>query len=213
MSQTIISRRRLRAVVAGVLAVALAAGLNSAVRSGAAPPSRSVPMLQAAYRGAPVRARGAAARARRPSAAIGRRSVAGTGSQLQQVQAIADSSGWNWRAAGVSYVIGFHPQACCHWGIYDSRTGAIYVGPTAFATAERLRYVVLHETAHAWQYRAAPIQALMGDYTRWGYHGANALEAGADCIATLWGADRSQGHYWRCPDAALAVAARERSAS
>jgi hypothetical protein len=129
------------------------------------------------------------------------------------VQAIADSSGWNWRAAGVSYVIGFHPQACCHWGIYDSRTGAIYVGPTAFATAERLRYVVLHETAHAWQYRAAPIQALMGDYTRWGYRGANALEAGADCIATLWGADRSQGHYWRCPDAALAVAARERSAA
>jgi hypothetical protein len=204
MTKTIISRSRLRGVVAGVLAVVLAAGLNSAVRSGAgAAPSRSVPMVQAAYRGAP-------APSRRTSAASRRRSVAAPGPQLQQVQAIADSSGWNWRAAGVSYVIGFHPEACCHWGIYDSRSGAIYVGPTAFATADRLRYVVLHETAHAWQYRAAPIQALMGDYARWGYRGANALEAGADCIATLWGAARGQGHYWHCPDGALAVAARER---
>jgi hypothetical protein len=204
MSQTIISRRRLRAAVSAILAVVLAAGLNSVVRSGAAAvPSRSVPMVQAAYRRNP-------APVRRTSAASQRRSVATTGTQVRQVQAIADSSGWNWRAAGVSYVVGFHPEACCHWGIYDSRSGTIYVGPTAFATTERLRYVVLHETAHAWQYRAGPIQTLMGDYAPWGYRGANGLEAGADCIATLWGAARSQGHYWHCPDGALAVAARER---
>jgi hypothetical protein len=109
----------------------------------------------------------------------------------------------------VSYVAAFHPQACCHWGVYDFRNGRVYIGPTAFGSAARLRYVVLHETAHAWQYRAAPTQALMGDYARWGYSGAAGLEAGADCIATLWGADRNQGHYWHCPDAALAVAARE----
>jgi hypothetical protein len=129
-------------------------------------------------------------------------------SQLQQVRAIADSSGWDWRAAGISYVVGFHPQACCHWGIFDSRTGTIYVGPTAFGTAARLRYVVLHETAHAWQYRAAPTRSLMGDYTAWGYSGADALEAGADCISALWGAT-SSFHYWRCPANARAVAARE----
>jgi hypothetical protein len=138
-----------------------------------------------------------------------RRPSSGTGAQQQQLQAIADSSGWNWRAAGVSYVVGFHPEACCHWGVYDSRSGTIYVGPTAFGNAERLRYVVLHETAHAWQYRAGPTQVLMGDYARWRYTGGNGLEAGADCIATLWGAARSQGHYWHCPDAALAVAAGE----
>jgi hypothetical protein len=131
------------------------------------------------------------------------------GQRQQQVEAIADSSGWNWRAAGVTYVVGFHPQACCHWGVYDPRHATIYVGPTAFRSADRLRYVVLHETAHAWQFRAAPTAALMGGFARWGYKGVKGLEAGADCIATLWGAARSQGHYWRCPDGALAVASRQ----
>jgi hypothetical protein len=210
MSQTTISRSRFRPVVGGVLAVVLAAGLNSAVRSpGGDALSRSVPMVPAAYRRAAAPARRAPAPARRISAAGMRRPSSGTGAQQQQLQAIADSSGWNWRAAGVSYVVGFHPEACCHWGVYDSRSGTIYVGPTAFANAERLRYVVLHETAHAWQYRAGPTQVLMGDYARWRYTGGNGLEAGADCIATLWGAARSQGHYWHCPDAALAVAAGE----
>ena len=173
-------------MIAGCLTLALVAGLGSALRStGPATPSRSAPMVPAAYRRVPG------------------------GTRLQLVQSIADSSAWNWRAAGVSYVIGFHPEACCHWGVYDSRSGTIYVGPTAFGSVDRLRYVVLHETAHAWQYRAGPAQAVMGDFARWGYRGANGLEAGADCIATLWGAARSQGHYWHCPDRAVAVAASE----
>jgi hypothetical protein len=124
------------------------------------------------------------------------------------VEAIADASGWDWRTAGVTFVIGFHPDACCHWGIWDAGSSTIYIGPTAFGTPERLQYVVLHETAHAWQYLAGPTDKLMRDYTAWGYTGAQALEAGADCIATLWGAASSQGHYWHCPTDALAVAAR-----
>ena len=185
---TIILRKRLRAVLAGGLAVLLVAALGTG--------SRSVPMVPTAFR---------------RTSAVGQRRMrfpaARTQQQQQQVEAIADTSGWNWRAAGVRYVVGFHPQACCHWGIYDSRNATIYIGPTAFATAERLRYVVLHETAHAWQYRAGPTQALVGDYARWGFTGANALEAGGDCIATLWGA--TLGHYWRCPAEARVVAARE----
>jgi hypothetical protein len=130
-------------------------------------------------------------------------------SRLQQVQAIADSSGWDWRSAGATFVIGFHPAACCHWGVYDPARARSYIGPTAFATPEVLRYVVLHETAHAWQFRAKAPQPLMGDYARWGYRGVPGLEAGADCIARRWGAARNLGHYWHCPDGALAVAARE----
>jgi hypothetical protein len=146
----------------------------------------------------------------RTTTTVGQRRLgaAATPAQQQQVKAIADTSGWDWRAAGVTYVVGFHPQACCHWGVWDFRSSTIYIGPTAFASANRLRYVVLHETAHAWQYRAGPMHTIMmKDYTGWGYTGVRALEAGADCVAALWGATTS--HYWRCPTQALAVAARE----
>jgi hypothetical protein len=180
---------RTKTISAAVCAMLLATGLGTALTT---TPAEARTRASAAHR----RSRPAPT----PSAA--------SSSRLQQVTAIADSSGWDWRAAGVSYVVGFHPEACCHWGIFDSRTGAIYIGPTAFGNAARLRYVVLHETAHAWQYRVAPTTALMGDYGAWGYSGANALEAGADCIANVWGATGA-GHYWRCPPKALAVAARE----
>jgi hypothetical protein len=204
MSQTITSRRPVRTVVAGALAVAVAAGFNSAARStGGAEPSSPARMVPAVYRKT-------AGAGRRTSAAAPRRPLgSATGQNQRRLQAIADASGWDWRSAGVSYVAAFHPEACCHWGVYDPRDGRAYIGPSAFASAERLRYVVLHETAHAWQFRAGPTKALMGDYARWGYRGTAALEAGADCIAALWGASRDQGHYWHCPDAALAVAARE----
>jgi hypothetical protein len=182
---------RTKTITAAMCAMVLATGLGTALTTTPASASART-RASAAYR----RSRPAPTHAAAPS------------SRLQQVKAIADSSGWDWRAAGVSYVVGFHPEACCHWGIFDSRTGAIYIGPTAFGNAARLRYVVLHETAHAWQYRVAPTTALMGDYGAWGYSGANALEAGADCIANVWGATGA-GHYWRCPPKALAVAARE----
>jgi hypothetical protein len=185
MSETTMTYRRgLRAVFAGGLTMVLLAGLGVATESAA--PSHPGPMVSAASRPA-----------------------GNAGERRQQVEAIADASAWNWRAAGITYVVGFHPRACCHWGVYDPRRATIYVGPSAFRNADRLRYVVLHETAHAWQYRAAGTQAVSGDYARWGHTGAKGLEVGADCIATLWGAARSQGHYWRCPDGALAVAARQ----
>src|SRR5579884_1936183 len=124
-----------------------------------------------------------------------------------EVEAIADSSGWNWRAAGVRFDLAFYPADCCHWGVYESAKSVIWIGPTAFEDPARLRYVVLHELAHAWQYRQNRFGQFITDYTPWGFTTiGTALEAGADCLANVWGA--VGGHYWACPPAARALAAR-----
>jgi hypothetical protein len=127
-----------------------------------------------------------------------------------QVESIADSSGWNWRAAGVRFAMGFYPADCCHWGVYESARSVIWIGPTAFADPNRLRYVVLHELAHAWQYRQNRFADFIRDYGTWGFTTIGpALEAGADCVASVWGA--AGGHYWNCPADARALATRRLS--
>ena len=133
---------------------------------------------------------------------------ASTGPEAQaQVEAIADSSGWNWRAAGVRFAMGYYRSDCCHWGVYEAARSIIWIGPSAFGDQHRLRYVVLHELAHAWQYRQNKFREIIADYARWGFDSiAPALEAGADCVATVWGALR--GHYWNCPADAQALAIR-----
>jgi hypothetical protein len=143
-----------------------------------------------------------------PPAPAGPRAVVSAGPQAQaQVEAIADSSGWNWRAGGVRFDIGFYPADCCHWGVYEAAKSVIWVGPTAFEDQNRLRYVVLHELAHAWQYRQNRFAQFITDYTAWGFTTIGpALEAGADCLANVWGAP--VGHYWTCPADARALAAR-----
>jgi hypothetical protein len=134
--------------------------------------------------------------------------VASSGPQAQaQIDTIADSSGWDWRAAGVRFDPSFYPKDCCHWGVYEAATSIIWIGPTAFADPNRLRYVVLHELAHAWQYRQNRFAEFIRDYTAWGFSTIGpALEAGADCLAAVWGA--GGGHYWSCPADAQALAAR-----
>jgi hypothetical protein len=136
------------------------------------------------------------------------RAIPSTGPQAQAaVEAIADSSGWNWRAAGVRFNLSFYPSDCCHWGVYEAAKSVIWVGPTAFADANRLRYVVLHELAHAWQYRQNRFAQFIADYSVWGFTTIGpALEAAADCLANVWGA--VGGHYWSCPANARALAAR-----
>jgi len=136
------------------------------------------------------------------------RAAATSGPEAQaQVEAIADSTRWNWRAAGVRFNMGFYPGDCCHWGVYESATSIIWVGPTAFADADRLRYVVLHELAHGWQYRQNRFAQFISDYSAWGFTTIGpALEAGADCLAAVWGAGGS--HYWRCTADARALAGR-----
>lgn len=135
------------------------------------------------------------------------RAPAPTGPEARaQVEAIADSSGWDWRAAGVRFNLSFHPSGR-NWGVYERDTGIIWIGPTAFGDANRLRYVVLHELAHGWQYRQNRFAQFISDYATWGFKTIGpALEAGADCVAALWGATR--GHYWNCPADARALATR-----
>jgi len=136
------------------------------------------------------------------------RPAAATGTQLQQVEALADTSGWDWRKVHVQFRIGFDPAACCHWGVYDpSDHKTIWIGPTAFDDPARLRYVVLHELAHAWQWHSHRLTKLEADMAPWGYSDLDALEAGADCIAADWGADVNLGHYWTCPPDAQALMA------
>ena len=104
------------------------------------------------------------------------------------------------------FSIGFFPGDCCHWGVYDSQRSTVWIGPTAFDNEARLRYVVLHELAHTWQYRTGQFAQLTADYQPWGWSTiGESLEAGADCIANVWGA--TGGHYWSCPAAAQALAA------
>lgn len=124
-----------------------------------------------------------------------------------QVEGIADSTGWNWRAAGVRFTMGYYPGECCPWGVYEAAKSVIWIGAGAFADQNRLRYVVLHELGHAWQYRQDRFREFIADYTAWGFGSIGpALEASADCIAVVWGALR--GHYWNCPADAKALALR-----
>jgi hypothetical protein len=131
---------------------------------------------------------------------------------LQHLEAIAASSGWDWRRADVAIHVGFHPEACCHWGIYDSGDGSIWIGPSAFANATRLRYTVLHELGHAWQWRSGHLDQLAADMARWRHRGDVRLEASADCISVVWGASPKAGHYWACPLSAANLAARRLAA-
>jgi hypothetical protein len=142
-------------------------------------------------------------------AAAERSAASAAPTQLEQVEAIADAAGFDWRAAGVTVHIGYNPDACCHWGIYDYRDNSLWIGPDAFASPTRLRYVVLHELGHAWQWATGRRGQLAADMAPWGYSGNDALEYGADCVATVWGA--TTDYYWSCPAAAQAVVSRRLS--
>ena len=137
-----------------------------------------------------------------------RRSTQPPAARLHEAEAIADSSGWDWRRAGIAIRVGFHPEACCHWGVYDSGDSSLWIGPTAFANATRLRYTVLHELGHAWQWHSGRLESLAADMARWGHRGGVRLEAGADCMSVVWGASRNAGRYWACPPGAAGLVAR-----
>ncbi|MDQ1568267.1 MAG: hypothetical protein QOF96_3147, partial [Actinomycetota bacterium] len=96
-----------------------------------------------------------------PAPAAARPPAPDAGTQQKQVESLADSSRWDWRKVHVQFRIGFAPGACCHWGVYDPNDHkTIWIGPTAFGDATRLRYVVLHELAHAWQWHSHRLKKL-----------------------------------------------------
>lgn len=125
---------------------------------------------------------------------------------LERVERHFDSSGWAWRNAGLKLRAAHHPQVCCHWGVYDYRNNTVWIAPSAFASDGRLRYVALHELAHAWQWASGQLSTIVSDMSPWGRSRMAAIEAQADCVAAVWGSGR--GHYWSCPSAAREVTAR-----
>jgi hypothetical protein len=139
---------------------------------------------------------------------IARRSAVAS-SRLKRAQAIADTSSFDWRAAGVTIRVGHHPAACCHWGVYDYGDNTVWIGSGAFASRARLRYVVFHEVAHAWQWASGKLSELAADMAPWGSRGFAALDHSADCVAAIWGARVS--HYWSCPPAARHLVSRRLS--
>ena len=167
----------------------------------AAPTTTTTPTIQSTA--------SAAATTTTTVAAAERSAASAAPTQLQEVEAIADAGGFDWRAAGVTVHIGYNPDACCHWGIYDYRDNSLWIGPNAFTSPTRLRYVVLHELGHAWQWATGRRGQLAADMAPWGYSGNDALEYGADCVAKVWGA--TTDHYWSCPAAAQAVVSRRLS--
>lgn len=102
--------------------------------------------------------------------------------------------------------VGYNPDDCCHWGIYDCRDNSLWIGPTAFADPVRVRYDVLHELGHARQWASGRRDQLAADMGPWGHSGDHALEYSADCIATVWGAQTD--NYWACPAAAQEIVRR-----
>jgi hypothetical protein len=106
------------------------------------------------------------------------------------------------RTLGVRIVLGSHPAVVGAWGAYDHRTNHVYLAAEAFATEARLRYVVAHELAHAYEERrmddASRRQALALLHNAGS--AAPAEELLADTIATIWGAG-SDAFYWAPPTA------------
>jgi len=125
------------------------------------------------------------------------------GGQQAQVEQIADASPFLWRNYGTKIVVGCAPASesgvhNCPWGLYNFTSNTIYLNEHAFATHQRLKYVVLHELAHAWQNSTGDLNArAYKDLEPWGYEHVDALERAADCLSKAWGATE---HYkWDCP--------------
>lgn len=140
--------------------------------------------------------------------------------QMIEIADLIPAESFNWRTLGppIQMLAAFAPAPeCCHWGTYDFRTHTLWIGPTAFASTAILRYVILHELGHAWQY-SLPTNRL--DRLRQDFQGLTSippLEASADCLAKVWAIDASQpataphGAYWDCPAPALQLTRQELS--
>jgi hypothetical protein len=126
--------------------------------------------------------------------------IAATETKADRIEQIANRSGFDWRAHGVSLHIGCSPYlGRCSWGAYDTTTKEIYVSPAIFDRPRILEYVVLHEIAHAWQFNVRGWPRAAEDLVAWGLSGLDGLELAADCLAKLWGA---QYLHHGCPEGA-----------
>lgn len=113
----------------------------------------------------------------------------------------ADAIPFDWRAHGITFQMGCHPdQSRCAWGTFDYHVDQVWLSPAAFASDARLRYVVAHELAHAWQW-STNLDDRKADLTDFGVPTSDGIEYGADCVAEAWG--RPVSTYWDCPSDAV----------
>jgi len=104
----------------------------------------------------------------------------------------------------VDYVQQDDPHYPGHWGSYDQDLRTVFIGDKTRGHPDVIRYVVDHETAHAfyWQVLSDAERAAV-DGTLGGPPGVLPKEAFADCVAKLWGSPPLYA-YWDCPAEALA---------
>jgi hypothetical protein len=122
---------------------------------------------------------------------------------LVRIARIADSSGFDWRSHGVSFHIGCSElQEHCPPGAYETASNRILIAEDSLRDDSYLHDLVLHELGHAWQFAVRGWPTAEHDMLPWGLTGVEALEAGADCLAVVLGAQRT--HHWTCPPAAVA---------
>ena len=112
------------------------------------------------------------------------------------------------RTLATPIVLGNHPQLGPAWGAYDRATNVVYVGADAFASSERLHYVVAHELAHSLENTRFSAQTRDQAYAivaaaRQG----DPAELFADCMAKVWGSGAG-AFYWDCPDSVTTQIAR-----
>ncbi len=120
--------------------------------------------------------------------------------QLRAAIRAADGTGFPWRQWDVEIVVGCYPGHAaagrCPWGTYDPSSNKVYVGKKAFASQQRLEYVVSHEMGHAWQ-KQTGWEESSKHVAKWGPTGKDGREKAADCIAAALG--KPMAIKWSCP--------------
>jgi hypothetical protein len=97
-------------------------------------------------------------------------------------------------------------DTCCHAGGYNPGPNDVWIGPSAFTTPARLRYVAVHELGHSLHLRTTRAAALTAAVA-----GAPVVRAGpwdasekvADCVAWVLAPAETAASgitYWSCPD-------------
>ncbi len=108
---------------------------------------------------------------------------------------------------GATVHFGWNPlDTCCHAGGYNPDPNEVWVGQSAFASADRLTYVVVHELAHSIHLKTDRNAALTTAVA-----GAPVVRSGpwddsekvADCVAWVLAPAETAASgitYWSCPD-------------
>jgi hypothetical protein len=96
------------------------------------------------------------------------------------------------------------PHLPGHWGSYDQALRTVFIGDKTRGRLDVIRYVVDHETAHAFYWQVlTDVERATVDSALGVPRGVDPKEGFADCVAKLWGSPPLY-MYWDCPVEALA---------